>query len=90
MRLSKKMKIETKEQALKVLSLIEAGDHEGLSNAGVRVYGNKGRMLTKTACITNLDVLKGQCNPRLSFNYCTVEEIGCPECLATLKELAKK
>lgn len=84
------MKITTKQQAIVVLNALEAKDFEFLESMGVRVFGNKGRMWSKTACITNLDGVKGQCNPRLSFNSCLVEDVGCPECLGKLKEMAGK
>ena len=71
-----------------ILNAIEAKDTDKLNELKVSVYGNKGRMWSNTACITDLDEVKGQCNPRLAFNSCDVENIGCPECLAKLKELA--
>lgn len=83
----------TKQKAQEVLKALtlEGEDKRKALDAisGVGVFGNKGRAWSQTACITNLDTIKGQCNPRLSFNYANVEDIGCPECLATLTELAK-
>jgi len=67
---------------------IENKDEQALESMNIQVFGNKGRLWTNTACITNLDNVKEQCNPRLSFNHCTIENIGCPDCLATLKQIA--
>ena len=77
-----------KQQAKKVLEAVLQQDYDQLRALKVRVYGNKGRCWSKTACITSLDSCKEQCNPRLAFNYCTVEEIGCPDCLKALVALA--
>ena len=71
-----------------ILKAINRGDYADLKTARIRVYGNKGRLWSNTACITDLDEVKGKCNPRLAFNYCTVENIGCVKCLETLSELA--
>lgn len=60
-----------------------------LDKLGIKPFGNKGRAQTRTGCIMNLDSIKGECNPRLSFNYCGVGEIGCPVCLKALRELAR-
>tara|TARA_R110000764_G_scaffold8704_2_gene28764 strand:+ start:61 stop:327 length:267 start_codon:yes stop_codon:yes gene_type:complete len=77
-----------KQQAKKVLEAILLKDYDQLRALKVRVYGNSGRYHSQTACITNLDDSKGQCNPRLAFNGCEVEDIGCPECLKALVALA--
>lgn len=61
---------------------------EELRRLNLHVYGNKGRSNNATACITSLDSIKEQCNPRLAFNSCNVEHIGCPKCMETLEELA--
>ena len=74
--------------AKQALLAINSGDHDKLTELGIRVFGNKGRMWTDKACITNLDDTKGECNPRLSSNYCTVQHIGCPKCMETLKQVA--
>ena len=60
-----------------------------LKRLKVKTFGNKGRSWSNTGCITNLDHIKGQCNPRLSSNSCTHVNIGCPECLKALKQLAE-
>ena len=78
----------TKNEALSILGAIESKDYSMLESLRVRVYGNKGRSWSGTACITNLDTDKGQCNPRLAFNSCDVRDIGCPDCLETLKTIA--
>lgn len=77
-----------KETAQQVLEAISTSDYDTLNLLNIRVYGNKGRMWSTTACISSLDDVKGHCNPRLAHNYCTVEDIGCPDCLDKLKELA--
>lgn len=77
-----------KEQAKRVLEAVKNNDTGLLSELGVETYGNKGRFWTTTACITNLDSIKGKCNPRLASNYCGVDDIGCPDCLETLTQLA--
>jgi|TARA_R110000737_G_scaffold80155_1_gene112292 hypothetical protein len=77
-----------KQQAKKVLEAVLLQDYDQLRALGVRVYGNQGRACSGTACITNLDDSKGQCNPRLAFNSCDVQDIGCPECLKALVALA--
>ena len=77
-----------KQQAQKVLEAILIKDYDQLKALKVRVYGNSGRYHSQTACITSLDENKDQCNPRLAFNYCTVEDIGCPDCLKALVTLA--
>ena len=77
-----------KELAKRVLEAIKNKNTDLLSELGVSVYGNKGRFWTSTACITSLDKIKGQCNPRLASNYCGVDSIGCPDCLETLEQLA--
>ena len=77
-----------KATAQQVLEAISTSDYDTLNLLNIRVYGNSGRQHTRTACITNLDELKGQCNPRLAFNACCSEDIGCPDCLDKLKELA--
>ena len=77
-----------KQEAKKVLKAILTKDYDQLRALKVGVYGNRGRCHTKTACITSLDSCKEQCNPRLAFNYCTVEEIGCPACFEALVTLA--
>lgn len=61
---------------------------DALEALGVDSYGNKGRSWSRTGCITGLDHIKGECNPRLAFNSCSVYHIGCPECLKTLHTLA--
>jgi hypothetical protein len=73
-----------------ILTAIDRGDYADLKAARIRVYGNKGRCWSNTACITDLDEVKGQCNPRLASNYCTVKNIGCVKCLETLSELAAR
>jgi len=78
----------TKYTAQATLAAIASKDYDALRKLGIRVYGNKGRMWTNTACITNLDPVKGECNPRLASNSCGVEEIGCPKCLAALTAIA--
>jgi len=78
-----------KNTARTILCAIASNNTETLSDLGIRVYGNKGKRWTNTACITNLDDIKGKCNPRLAFNSCELEHIGCTNCIATLKELAK-
>jgi len=78
----------TKNRALSILGAIESKDYSALESMRVRAYGNQGRAITETACITNLDDSKGQCNPRLAFNSCGVQEIGCPDCLETLQTIA--
>ena len=77
-----------KETAKKVIIALASKDTDTLNALGVTVYGNKGRMWENEACITSLDDIKGECNPRLAFNYCTVEHIGCPKCIETLLDLA--
>ena len=77
-----------KETAKQALLAIQTGDHDKLTSLGIHVFGNKGRMWSDTACITSLDDIKGECNPRLSSNYCTVQHIGCPKCMETLKQVA--
>ena len=77
-----------KETAQKVLLALLNKDTDTLNALGVTVYGNKGRMWENEACITSLDDIKGECNPRLASNYCTVEHIGCPQCIETLLDLA--
>ena len=77
-----------KETAQKVLLALLNKDTDTLNALGVTVYGNKGRMWKNEACITSLDDIKGECNPRLASNYCTVEHIGCPKCIETLLDLA--
>ena len=77
-----------KQEAKKVLEAVLTKNYDQLRALKVRVYGNKGRYHTKTACITSLDSCKEQCNPRLASNYCTVEEIGCPVCFEALVTLA--
>lgn len=71
-----------------ILLAIALNDTAKLMELGVKVFGNKGRMWSNTACITNLDNVKDQCNPRLSHNHCTVENVGCPDCIAKLEEIA--
>ena len=82
------MKTVTAGQARAILGAIAIKDTDYLQHLGVKVFGNKGRMWSNTACITNLDSVKDQCNPRLSHNHCTVENVGCPDCIAKLKEIA--
>ena len=77
-----------KETAKKVIIALASKDTDTLNALGVTVYGNKGRMWENEACITSLDDIKGECNPRLASNYCTVEHIGCPKCIETLLDLA--
>lgn len=77
-----------KAKAQFILTAIESGFIGDLESAGIRVYGNKGRMWKGEACITDLDPIKGQCNPRLAFNSCGLEDIGCPKCMDTLRQLA--
>jgi hypothetical protein len=77
-----------KQTANKVILALLQKDTDTLNDLGVEVYGNKGRMWSNQACITNFDDIKGECNPRLAFNYCTVEHIGCPKCIETLLDLA--
>jgi len=77
-----------KETAKKVIIALASKDTDTLNALGVTVYGNKGRMWENEACITSLDDIKGECNPRLASNYCTVEHIGCPQCIETLLDLA--
>tara|TARA_R110002167_G_scaffold215749_1_gene420617 strand:- start:5961 stop:6206 length:246 start_codon:yes stop_codon:yes gene_type:complete len=77
-----------KQEAKKVLEAVLLQDYEQLRALGVRAYGNQGRASTGTACITNLDDSKGQCNPRLAFNSSDVQDIGCPKCLETLRAIA--
>ena len=77
-----------KNTAQQVLEAISTSDYDTLNFLNIRAYGNQGRYHTRTACITNLDKLKGKCNPRLAMNACIVEDIGCPDCLDKLKELA--
>jgi len=79
----------TPETASKALFAIATRDSAKLHELGITVYGNKGRSWDDTACITNLDHLKGQCNPRLASNWCGLEHIGCPKCLATLQALSE-
>jgi hypothetical protein len=62
---------------------------DALKRLKVKTFGNKGRSWTNTGCITNLDEIHGECNPRLSSNSCTHVNIGCPVCLDTLKKIAK-
>ena len=76
-------------RASRILDAYDANDPASLRDLGVQVYGNKGRMWSNTACITELDDVKMECNPRLAFNYCTVEHIGCPKCLALLLAIAE-
>ena len=78
----------TKANAISALSAIASKDYVVLEILGVQAYGNKGRLWTNTACITSLDSIKGECNPRLAFNACGVADIGCPKCLAALEALA--
>jgi hypothetical protein len=78
----------TKTKAKKVLGALVLKDYDQLRELKVRVYGNSGRRFSQTACITSLDGCKDQCNPRLAFNACTVEDIGCPKCLTALVDLA--
>tara|TARA_R110000772_G_scaffold26173_1_gene67695 strand:- start:746 stop:988 length:243 start_codon:yes stop_codon:yes gene_type:complete len=77
-----------KQQAIKVLEALLLKDYDQLRALKVRVYGNKGRHFSKTACISSLDSCKEECCPRLAFNSCTVDDIGCPSCLKTLVALA--
>ena len=77
-----------KQQAKKVLEAVLLQDYDQLRALGVRAYGNQGRAWSGTACITNLDDSKGQCNPRLAFNSCDVQDIGCPDCLKALVAVA--
>ena len=77
-----------KQQAQQILEAISTSDYDTLNFLNIRAYGNSGRLHTRTACITNLDELKGQCNPRLAFNACAPEDIGCPECLKALEDIA--
>ena len=77
-----------KQEAQKILRAFVLKDYDQLRALGVRAYGNQGRAWSGTACITNLDDSKGQCNPRLAFNSCDVQDIGCPECLKALVALA--
>jgi hypothetical protein len=77
-----------KELAKRVLEAVKNNNTDLLSELGVSVYGNKGRFWSTTACITSLDSIKGKCNPRLASNYCSVDDIGCPDCLETLEQLA--
>ena len=72
-----------------ILAAIKRGDIKDLALAKVKVFGNKGRLWSNTACITDLDEVKGECNPRLSSNSCTVENIGCPKCMEALEKLAQ-
>lgn len=78
-----------RELAKSILNALKNNNTDKLTSLGVEVYGNKGRCWTKTACITSLDDVKGQCNPRLAFNYCDVSHIGCPDCLNALEEVAQ-
>ena len=78
----------TKTNAISALAALSSKDYAALTALGVQAYGNKGRLWTTTACITSLDSLKGECNPRLAFNACGVADIGCPKCLAALEALA--
>ena len=78
----------TKNRAVSILDAIESKDYGTLSSLRVNAYGNQGRASTGTACITNLDPCKGQCNPRLAFNSSDVQDIGCPKCLETLRAVA--
>lgn len=73
-----------------ILEAIEAKDAQALTALNVDVYGNKGRMWTGTACITELDGVKGKCTPRLAFNYCEPKHLipGCKACFAKLAEIA--
>ena len=48
---------------------------------GYSAYGNKGQRIEKTACIQEFE----PCTPRLAFNSCTIDDIGCPKCLEKLK-----
>ena len=79
----------TRETASKALFAIATRDTDKLQELGIRVYGNKGRSWTNTACITNLDSIKGECNPRLASNWCELEHVGCPKCIATLQQIAE-
>ena len=77
-----------KQQAQQILEAISTSDYDTLNFLNIRAYGNQGRYHTRTACITNLDELKGKCNPRLAMNACIVEDIGCPVCLKALEDIA--
>jgi len=77
-----------KDRAKAILAAINAKDNDKLTDLKVGVYGNKGRTWTNTACITDLDEAKGECNPRLASNCADVSHIGCEKCLAKLEELA--
>jgi hypothetical protein len=68
---------------------LKSGRIQALHDLDVQVYGNKGRMWTNTACITELDAVKAECNPRLAHNYCESQHVGCPKCLATLRAIAE-
>ena len=76
-------------KAKMILSHLERHEYKFLEQMNISVYGNKGRMWSNEACITDLDHLKGECNPRLASNYCTVANIGCPKCLETLTKIAE-
>jgi len=81
----------TKAAAVVILQLLEDKDYELLDKMPLSFFGNKGRMWSNTGCLTTLDPIKGECNPRLSSNYCkSSEHFGCPECLATLKQIAEE
>ena len=77
-----------KQQAKKVMEAVLLKDYEQLGALNVRVYGNRGQGWSKEACIESLDDYKGPCTIRLARNYCTVEDIGCPDCLKALVALA--
>jgi hypothetical protein len=79
----------TKEKAKQVLSAMASKDYDTLRSLTLGVFGNKGRLWTNTACLMTLDSVKGECNPRLSHNYCDVEQIGCPKCMETLELIAE-
>jgi len=61
---------------------------DGKPLTDIKVYGNRGCVWTNTACIVELDSIKGECNPRMAFNYCTSSNIGCPKCIKILEQVA--
>jgi len=77
-----------KEKAQKVLEAVLLKDYDQLRELNIIAFGNSGRQQMQTACIPALDDVKGICNPRLSHNYCVVDDIGCPKCLKALIVLA--
>lgn len=84
------MKI-TKDVAIIILKSYETKEYETINNMGLFFFGNKGRMWNKEGCLTDLDNTKGECNPRLSSNYCRdAQEFGCPKCLEELERIANE